>query len=407
MRGGAVVAARRRGRGGLRLPRLRQAPAAVRRALPGTGFLSLGLALVGGLLVGIALVRLLLGLAEHPAAPLAALAWALLGGVTVIVVITVLRRGEWMSDWVYWTFVGGLLLATAIDLLGVTEPGGGALQQATAALAAGAALLSVMGLRRTRDLVAPLLMYALLLIAAMLIGAAGEVGLLRDQLPALAAGIIPPAAGSVLARDYRRIVHVQLDRLLVQSAASGSPLPMASSLGGELARLDLAAEELLEAVAAGRLRLPLPKPAAAAAAELATELRLHLLQGRRETWLVHAIRESALLADAVDLTDPHSLAALLSDEQRDGLLAALWQLAAVESYSPQRLEVVFEPAQDSPIHPNGAQLPIGITVTGLRLGRIPPAVWQAIERVGVFTDAAHRNEVGIRVVSQVPEVAPQ
>jgi hypothetical protein len=56
----------------------------------------------------------------------------------------------------------------------------------------------------------------------------------------------------------------------------------------ELARLDLAAEELLESVATGRNETSLPfyprrrrrqHPLATA-----NELRLHLIEGRRETW---------------------------------------------------------------------------------------------------------------------------
>ena len=54
----------------------------------------------------------------------------------------------------------------------------------------------------------------------------------------------------------------------------------------------------------GTTVLPLDPQRAAHAAALATSLRLHLIEGRRETWLHHAIQESELLAPLVELHDP-------------------------------------------------------------------------------------------------------
>ena len=79
----------------------------------------------------------------------------------------------------------------------------------------------------------------------------------------------------------------------------------------ELARLDLAAEELLDAVAIGGTPLPLPPEYSSRAATLATELRLHLLEGRRETWLFHAVAESEQLGRRVQaINDEYRVAGL-------------------------------------------------------------------------------------------------
>jgi hypothetical protein len=122
------------------------------------------------------------------------------------------------------------------------------------------------------------------------------------------------------------MVQVELDRVLVQSNVSQPRFAVGMLASDELARLDLAAEKLLDGVAGGEVPLPLAPKVASQAASLATELRLHLIEGRRETWLHHAVTESEYLGRSVTLADPSSLAGLLAPPQRDGLLQAVWLL---------------------------------------------------------------------------------
>src|SRR5690606_36005279 len=89
-----------------------------------------------------------------------------------------------------------------------------------------------------------------------------------------------------------------------------------------------AAERLLDAIATKKTPLPLAPKTASTAASLATELRLHLIEGRRETWLYHAVSESELLGRSVTLIDKSALAGLLGPDQRDGLLSAAWMLVS-------------------------------------------------------------------------------
>ena len=134
--------------------------------------------------------------------------------------------------------------------------------------------------------------------------------------------------GVVIVDSYRRMVQIELDRVLVQSTVSAPRFAVGMLASEELARLDLAAETLLDAIATKKTSLPLSPRSASVAASLATELRLHLIEGRRETWLYHAVSESEMLGKTVTLIDKSSLAGLLDAAQRDGLLASAWLLVS-------------------------------------------------------------------------------
>jgi hypothetical protein len=173
----------------------------------------------------------------------------------------------------------------------------------------------------------------------------------------------------------------------------------------ELARLDLAAEQLLDDVATGRTRLPRNPAAAQAAASLATELRLHLIEGRRQTWLYHAISESDVLGRTVSLTDPDSLAGLLDQRQRDGLLQAVWLMLGDSPErsrrSASRVSVQVTVGPSRPVdHPTGARqlhVPISIRTTGVPRNRVDPATWDAIRKVGRHVDVQRDGSVSVDI----------
>jgi hypothetical protein len=171
----------------------------------------------------------------------------------------------------------------------------------------------------------------------------------------------------------------------------------------ELARLDLAAEQLLEGVASGATALPLEQKYAQRAASLATELRLHLIEGRRETWLHHAITESEVLGRRVTLSDPGTLAGLLDPRQRDGLFSAIWMLAgesgAKASAQKRTLQVTLGPvavAQSTAIL-HKMLVPITIETTGVARGRVDPATWDAVRRVGKHVDSMRDGSLRIDI----------
>jgi hypothetical protein len=159
----------------------------------------------------------------------------------------------------------------------------------------------------------------------------------------------------------------------------------------ELARLDLAAEKLLDAVANGSDPLPLSDASASVAASLATELRLHLIEGRRETWLYHAITESENLGRSVSVADPQSLAGHLSPAQRDGLLQALWQMVGdgrgTSAGSPV-VSVTLGPvgSDGHPVTDETMDVPVVFESRGVPRRRLGPTAWSALQRIGPYTD---------------------
>jgi hypothetical protein len=202
-------------------------------------------------------------------------------------------------------------------------------------------------------------------------------------------------------RGFRRMVQIELDRVLVQSTVSAPRFAVGMLASEELARLDLAAEELLDSVATGRTPLPLRPRTASTAASLATELRLHLIEGRRETWLYHAISESEMLGKSVNLIDKGSLAGLLDDTQRDGLLSAIWLLVSErkKAGAVRSLQVQVGPIAPTGVTVPGSKLliPIEITTTGIARNRVDPSTWEAVRRVGRYSDSTRDASVKIDI----------
>jgi hypothetical protein len=220
---------------------------------------------------------------------------------------------------------------------------------------------------------------------------------------------LPPFVGVYMVRMFRHLVQTELDRVLVQSTVSAPRFAVGMLASEELARLDLAAEELLESVASGRTKLPLTPKMASTAASLATELRLHLIEGRRETWLYHAVTESETLGKSVVLTDPGSLAGLLSPAQRDGLFAAVWLLVSEKRKTPANLKLTLGPASASVpgLPPGKICVPIAIRTTGVPRNRVGPAVWEALSRVGHYGDGVESSSLRVDIQCIVENPADQ
>ncbi len=198
----------------------------------------------------------------------------------------------------------------------------------TASIAAGVGVLALVGVRPLRQVLGTAVVFGALLLIADLLDGNVRADSLSATFAMLSQAVLPAVIGCFIVRSFRRMVTLELDRVLVQSTVSAPRYAVGMLASEELARLDLAAEQLLEGVSSGRTPLPLDAKVAQTAASLATELRLHLIEGRRETWLYHAVSESELLGPAVTLSDPHSLAGLLDPRQRDGLLSAIWLLVS-------------------------------------------------------------------------------
>ena len=328
--------------------------------------------------------------------------WILLLLAALIGAITTRFTGDRMPTWIFAAFLAMLAAAVALDVVAIWELHNIGLY-ATSATTVGLVLLTVIATRPGRQVVLAVSTLGLGLLVAILLNVDvfGQPGLIPQQLTALAFAVIPAAVAVLIVRNFSRMVQLELDRVLVQSTVNAPRFAVGMLASEELARLDLAAEELLDSVATGRTPLPLRPRTASVAASLATELRLHLIEGRRETWLYHAITESEMLGKSVTLIDKSSLAGLLDDKQRDGLLSAIWMLVS-EKAKPSASRTVQ--VQVGPIVPatqtgpgQKLSVPIVVTTTGIPRNRVDPSTWDALRRVGRYSDSTRDSSVKIDV----------
>jgi hypothetical protein len=245
----------------------------------------------------------------------------------------------------------------------------------------------------------------------MVINTRPDVNDFAPQVTTLAFAVLPAAIGVVIINGFRHLVQVELDRVLVQSTVSAPRFAVGMMASEELARLDLAAEELLDSVSTGKTKLPLDPKTASVAASLASELRLHLIEGRRETWLYHAITESDMLGKVVTLTDKASLAGLLDPQQRDGLLSTAWLLVSdtTKRGVNRSVDLVVGPATESVETPTGRKItiPIAIITTGVARNRVDPATWEAIRKVGQYSDSTQNSSLRVDIQCLVDNPADQ
>lgn len=381
-----------------------------RRASLGTGFIGIGAAVIVALRSIYGFVWFVSYWNVYPD-PLPALgAWVALTAVIVATFVMARLSGDQLPDWMFGVFLFGLAAAVALDLYAIW-PLHDVGRYATAAATAGMALLVVITLRRARDVLIAVAVLGAALATAIVLNSQLTPATIGPQLTTLAFAVLPAVIGIVVVRGFRRLVQVELDRVLVQSTVSAPRFAVGMLASEELARLDLAAEELLESVATGKTKLPLDPATASRAASLATELRLHLIEGRRETWLYHAITESDFLGKSVTLIDKGSLAGLLDPQQRDGLLSTVWLLISdTAKNNPGRtVQITVGPASGSVETPEGRRItvPIVLTTTGIPRNRVDPATWEAIRRVGQYSDSTQNSSLRVDINALVDNPADQ
>jgi hypothetical protein len=311
-----------------------------------------------------------------------------------------------MPTWMFLSVLATGEVVVALDLAGYAS-GDTVGAYPTAAAAVGALLTGLVTVRRGRDIIA----------ATLVLGAVVAAGSLTFQLSdPLAFGpailtiglcVFPPVVGVSISRMFRRMVQRELDLVLVQSTVSQPSSAVGMLASEELARIDLDAETLLDDVATGRTALPLSAAKSAAAAALATQLRLHLIEGRRETWLHHALTESEFLGPAVNLDDPAGLAGQLSPVQRDALLLAIWLLISDTDGAEPTVSLVFGPLGRTSGHAVGEMLrfPIQIVIEAVPRRRVDPETWQAIRAVGPHIDSVRSGQLHVDIECSIDNPA--
>jgi len=371
-----------------------------RRGTLGTAFIGIGASLVVG-------IRAIYGFSwflgqwnVYPNPVPALMAWILLIGILVATYITSRIVGDHLPDWIFALFLTAIAIVIALDLAAIWELNDIG-RYATASLTAAMSLLVVLTLRGTTELLITSGAIGVALAIAMAINSPLTPDGLAPQVTSLAFAVLPVVIGVFLVRGFRRMIQVELDRVLIQSTVSAPRFAVGMLASEELARLDLAAEDLLDSVASGRTPLPLRPKTASVAASLATELRLHLIEGRRETWLYHAVTESEMLGRAVTVTDKGGLAGLLDANQRDGLLAATWLLVSDTSKANtgRTVQIVLGPiaAERDPSAGRKLTVPILITTTGVTRNRVDPSTWDAMRRVGRYSDSTQNSSLRVDI----------
>lgn len=337
----------------------------------------------------------------------AVIAWILYAIALLGIGLSIIIRGERMSNWLFVTFLIMLATVVALDLYSIWD-----LHNigdfASASVSVGFGLLIALTLRRGNELLAAAAVFGVVLIVCIILNTPLTPETIPAQIILVSTALMPVLFGVHVVRRFRRIVQLELDRVLVQSTVSAPRFAVGMLASEELARLDLAAEDLLESVASGKIELPLSPKIASTAASLATELRLHLIEGRRETWLYHAITESEHLGKSVALTDRGSLAGLLGANQRDGLLAAVWLLVNDQSKGTPTADVIIGPVTE--LSAPGAKtitVPILITTTSVARNRVDPAIWDAIGKVGPFIDSTQNSSLRVEIECVVANPADQ
>jgi hypothetical protein len=390
----------------LRLPRLVSVLRAHQTNL-GTGFLGIAATTIAALLLVFEIGRFGLLWRGYAAPGLAAAAWLLVAGILGGLAGTSRKAGDALRTPIAAVVTAGLAVVVALDVAAVW-PGGDLGHDLTAAPAAGLVLLAMAAVRPARSIgytAAGLFVVLATCVLLSWIGHDVTVDAAEAAVAMLLRAVAPPIVAATIVASFRRIVGAELERVLVQSTVSAPRFAVGMLASEELARLDLAAEQLLDDVATGRTRLPLNPAAAQAAASIATELRLHLIEGRRQTWLYHAVAESDVLGRTVSLTDPDSLAGLLDQRQRDGLLQAVWLLLGDSPErsrrSALRVSVQVTVGPSRPVdHPTGARslhVPIAIRTTGVPRNRVDPATWDAIRKVGRHVDVQRDGSVSVDI----------
>ena len=372
----------------------------------GARHLGIGMSVSGACIALFLLSRLVIQWDPARLPVLSILAWVILLATAVFVNVAVHKLASRMPRWLFLVAVGACAVVVALDLAGSWGLAG-ASEFPTAAPAVGAFLLSIVTLREAGDITMATVALGLAMSAGTLFRTREDLLTLGPDVLSIALAVSPPLVGASIVQAFRRMVQRELDLVLVQSTVSQPRFAVGMLASEQLARLDLDAETLLDDVAQGRTALPLAPTTAATAASLATQLRLHLIEGRTETWLHHAITESEFLGPVVALNDPSGLAGLLSPPQRDGLLLTIWLLIGDTARSGASVSLRLGPM--TPTHGAGphhkVRFPIELTTTGVVRRRVDPETWQAIRAVGPHVDSNRFGSLRVDIECSVDNPA--
>ncbi|HWK19422.1 MAG TPA: hypothetical protein VNR37_01465 [Microbacteriaceae bacterium] len=324
--------------------------------------------------------------------------WAVLIVVDAAIVVVTRVLGEHLPNWLFALWYSALALVIALDLTaswGAPNPA----DTLTVGLSASLSLVLALVTRSTLQIFLSAVGLAVGTAVAWIFMGGYQQTVVHETVYTLCVMLFPVLVAALITGSFRRLMRRETEEMLSHSAIAAPRLTVGIEASEQLARLDLAAESLLSAVADGRMRLPLTEEVARRAGSLATELRLHLLESRSKTWLGLAIEESRLLSEQVRVEDPNSSAGLLNTRQRAALLSALWLLhdeRSVSKRSPQeQIVLAFSSPRRTMQTDHFEAISIRVDVPGSTRMMIDPGVWEHFARVGRYREAL--DGLGMRI----------
>ncbi|GAA4186469.1 hypothetical protein GCM10022288_10090 [Gryllotalpicola kribbensis] len=380
-------------------------PAPVAEPEPSVDRLASGLNIAADVVIGLCFLFFLIDVREVAMLPLNVAAWVILIAVVTLTQLGISRRVRLPDGWFTYARIafGVVLVLDVFGVLGevahrVTGP------FPTAAMATGAGLVMFATTQRGRAINMAAAALGILLLTDILFTVSPAYAF--DYAPgvvSIAIAIIPPIIATAIVQSFRQMVEFQSDLSQAKGTTGGTGVSLGLNASEQLVRLDAQAEKLLDDVASGRTPLPLPDAIAEEASTIATQLRMNLVAGKSETWLYHALTESSVLGSVSTIDDPEGLAAGLAPDQRDGFLTALWMLAGDGDRVAQSLTVTVR--RSSGAAGQNQRLAITLELIGVPKRRIDPAAWQAISRVGRYTDSFQAPTLRIDVDCALDVVA--
>lgn len=358
-------------------PREESAPSADR--------LAFGINLAADVILAICFLFFLSDARSYPVLPLDVAAWALLIAVVTLTQLGATRRIRLPSSW--WTIARvAFALVIVLDVFGVLDQVGngvsGPFPTAAMGVGSGIAMFATVEHRERTINMATAALGVLILVDIVMTAPSGLSPDLAPGIVSLALAVAPPVIAVATVRAFRHMVEFQSDLSQAKGTTSAAGSSLGQTASEQLVRLDMQAEQLLDDVASGRTALPLSEALAESASTIATQLRMNLVARKSETWLHHALTESTVLGAISTIDDPDGLAAGLAPDQRDGLLTAIWMLAGDGERVAQALTVTVRRASTGALH----RLAVTLELIGVPKRRVDPAAWQAISRVGRYTD---------------------
>lgn len=379
-------------------------PAAAEPA-PSVDRLSYGLNLANDAVIALCFLFFLIDLRRVALLPLDIAAWVILIAVVTLTQLGSMHRVRLPSNWFAWARIAfGVVIV--LDVFGVLDNVGDRVTGPfpTAAMAVGAGLAMFATTQSARSITMAAGALGILLLADIVLTAHAAYAIdLAPCIASLAIAVIPPILAAAIVQSFRNMLEFQSDLSQAKGTTSGAGASLGLSASEQLVRLDAQAEKLLDDVASGRTPLPLPDDLAEEASAIATQLRMNLVAGKSETWLYHALTESSVLGSISTIDDPEGLAAGLAPDQRDGLLTAIWMFAGDGERVAQSLTVTVRRAAGAVAQ--NQRLAITLELIGVPKRRIDPAAWQAISRVGRYSDSFQSPTLRIDVDCALDVVA--